>query len=391
MNTLVKVEGSAPRISTLTPGLRPDTPHGIIPELDGIRGIAILLVLLVHFKPVEAVPHVVARVIALGWSGVDLFFVLSGFLITGILLETRESKHYFSNFYIRRILRILPLYLVSVLSYFHLVLPAAHHFGQLRADTNALEPWFWLHLSNWPIAFGRKVVWIGHFWSLAIEEQFYLVWPLVVFLAGRKRLPYVCVMVALCSFAARYAFRDHTFSHEFLYVLTPFRLEPLAFGSLAACIVRFDPPPAKIRPYLAVAAAAGLLLLSYVVAAGHTSDPDYPPMATFGYTAFALIYTSLVLFAYVNSGSSTWLSSLLRSPLLRSLGKYSYAIYVFHLALFVLAANTVARICNRMPEHFQFAAWILALAVGIGVSYGIALMSWNVLEKHFLRLKSRFT
>lgn len=372
------------------PGKRVRTEK-TIPELDGVRGLAILLVLLVHSNPTPAVPAAVQKMLSIGWCGVDLFFVLSGFLISGILLDTRGAENYFSSFYGRRVLRIFPLYLLSVIAYFHVVLPLAHHFGQLPQDTNVLEPWFWFHLSNWKIAFGNEVLFIGHFWSLAIEEQFYLFWPLVIFIAGRKWFPYVCLSVMVSSFGLRMLYSGHHFAHDFLYVLTPFRLESLAFGSLAAIAVRNQRHLALVKRWLPAIAAAGILLLFGVVVAGGTGEPYYAPMATWGFTSFALISTALVLFAYLRSGSSQWLSSLLRSPVLRSFGKYSYAMYVLHAPIFILETNTIARVSLRLPEDLRFVFWLATLLERIALTFGAALLSWHLVEKHFLRLKRFFT
>ena len=157
--------------------IRPETR---IKELDGVRGIAILLVLLHHFEPPAGLPTAIVAGAYLGWSGVDLIFVLSGFLITGILLDTRDSPNYFTTFYARRALRILPLYFLTTLIYF-------------RLEPNPLERWFWSHLSNWKSAFGQDVPALSHFWSLAVEEQFYLVWPLVVILSPKRAMPRVCL------------------------------------------------------------------------------------------------------------------------------------------------------------------------------------------------------
>ncbi len=362
----------------------------IIPELDGLRGLAILLVLLVHLQPTAAVPLYLQNILSLGWSGVDLFFVLSGFLITGILLRSRDAANYFSSFYARRILRIFPLYLIFVATLFHVVLPLAHHFGYLQNDNNSLEPWFWIHLSNWKIAFGKDMLFIGHFWSLAIEEQFYLFWPLIVFFAGRKGLPYACMSVIAASFGLRMAFSHSHFSHEFLYVLTPFRLEPLAFGALAAIAVGSDwlrRTAAQLLPWMA---GAGTLLITVVLLAGKTGEPYYPPMATFGFTGFALLYTSLVLYADLYSRSSRWLASCLRASTLRFFGKYSYGIYVFHWPIFVLLAPAIGRLSLRLPAVIRPEFWILASLAEIALTCSVALLSWNLLEKHFLKLKRFF-
>jgi peptidoglycan/LPS O-acetylase OafA/YrhL len=342
-----------------------------IPELDGIRGMAILLVLLHHFEPPPGVPKVIGAATYLGWSGVDLFFVLSGFLITGILLDTKTSQNYFSSFYIRRALRIFPLYLLCVFAYF-------------RLAPNPTEPWFWSHLSNWKSAFGTDIPILSHFWSLAIEEQFYLVWPLVVFLIPARALPGVAMTVALSSLGLRVAFAHHAFHNNFLYRLTPFRIEPLALGALAAWIAR-DPSAFEIAKRSArwIAVAAAVLLLA-VFAIGRTNRPFHAPIATYGFTAFAWLYASIVFTAGTRS------VPLLRNALLRSFGKYSYAIYVFHVPIAQIYNPEVNRVAQSLNAPVRTAFWIATTAAGIAISYAVALLSWNLIEKRFLALKDRF-
>src|SRR5260370_16732322 len=172
---------------------------GHLPGLDGIRGLAILLVMAVHFigdaTPRNFAERLAVKLASYGVLGVDLFFVLSGFLITGLLLDAKNDPHYFRNFYARRILRIFPLYYL-VLALLFLVLP------RLIALTPALElarerqVWLWTYTANFYIAAKSSwaaLTYVSHFWSLAIEEHFYLLWPLAVFLLSRETLARICL------------------------------------------------------------------------------------------------------------------------------------------------------------------------------------------------------
>lgn len=371
----------------------------LIPELDGVRGIAVLIVMLCHSNMIQPMPLsegvpplLLPGLLELGWSGVDLFFVLSGFLITGILLDTADSKNYFSSFYARRVLRIFPLYIIYVFAYFHLVLPLAHHLGNWQSLTNSSEPWFWFHLSNWKIAFGEHGNWLAHFWSLSVEEQFYLFWPVVVFFAGRRWLPYVCLALIGASFGLRCIYAHSNFGVMFLYELTPFRVEPLALGSLAAVFVRDCRVLSLLQNgrLLPATATCGVLMLSAALLIGRSTSVGNSSMATYGFTSFAVIYVCLVLYAYVHSGSPTRTPALLRKPILRAFGKYSYAIYVFHYPLFIVYGFAVRRASVTLPEGSKFIFWLLALLAGIGLSYAVAVMSWHLVEKHFWGLKRWF-
>ncbi len=387
------------RTPSVVQGCRSSTRR-LIPELDGVRGIAVLLVLLCHSGMIQPMPVseglpplLFPGLLELGWSGVDLFFVLSGFLITGILLDTADAKNYFSSFYARRVLRLFPLYILYVFAYFHLVLPLAHHFGGWQSINTSSEPWFWFHLSNWKLAFGEHGNWLAHFWSLSVEEQFYLFWPVVVFFAGRRWLPYVCLAVIGASFALRCIYAHSNFGVMFLYELTPFRVEPLALGSLAAVLVRHYRMLSLLQNgrLLLATATCGVLTLSAALLIGRSTSVGNSSMATYGFTSFALIYVCLVLYAYVYSGSPTRQAALLRKPILRAFGKYSYAIYVFHYPLFIVYGLAVRKASSGLPEESRFIFWLLALAGGIGLSYALALMSWHLVEKHFWGLKGSFS
>jgi peptidoglycan/LPS O-acetylase OafA/YrhL len=348
-------------------------------ELDGVRGIAILLVLVFHFfgvppaypTPVWARVH---QALALGWCGVDLFFVLSGFLITGILLDTKGSANYFSAFYARRAVRILPLYYLAVFTLFLAIPCAAERFDLAWTRIAVSEQvWYWLHVSNWRTAFDPLVYpEASHLWSLAIEEQFYLVWPAVVLVCSRRILLRLCVGVILACCLLRNTPTAQMVSIQhpnLLYRLTPFRIDSLVFGACAALIAR-DPQWSTIaRRYLGVAFAGGVAATAITIRVARSTAPNTRAMTGFGYSALALTFASIVLYAFFYSGSRGVISKLFRSTVLTRFGKYSYAIYVFHAPLLLHLNKPVALLAT----------------------YFLALVSWNGLERHFLRLRRRFS
>jgi peptidoglycan/LPS O-acetylase OafA/YrhL len=173
-----------------------------VPALDGIRGLAILAVLVTHSVPrlpATGLGYWCNQLIELGTFGVDLFFVLSGFLITGILLDSKDAPNYFRNFYARRFLRLFPVYYLYLI-FIALLLPAIHRAIHTHMpDFGGNWWWFLLYSCNLKPDHAANDAYLGHFWSLAVEEQFYLVWPAVVLLLSRRRLTYFCI----CAIALR--------------------------------------------------------------------------------------------------------------------------------------------------------------------------------------------
>ena len=179
------------------------TLRSTIPALDGVRGLAILAVLahqlcLDGYPMNSTVKHLLLPFEA-GWIGVQLFFVLSGFLITGVLLETRHAQNYWSSFFMRRSLRIFPLYYVLLLVTF-VVVPRLVDVSAATLAEHGNAAWYWLYASNWMVLGPvKEVETLGHCWSLAVEEQFYLLWPFVVRMFGNRGLARACVAVAVAS------------------------------------------------------------------------------------------------------------------------------------------------------------------------------------------------
>ncbi len=369
---------------------------GHIRALDGLRGVAILVVMLYHFTRgyINGAFHgVLYQVSNVGWCGVDLFFVLSGFLITGILCDAKDGVHYFQNFYMRRVLRIFPLYYGFLLVLFVLV-PVEHQFSPLIRKQMGEQVWFWSYLTNFDYALTSHPLindfHLAHFWSLAVEEQFYLVWPAVIFFCQPKtaiRISAICIGTALILRVLLEA--DHV-SSAAIYNLTPCRMDSLAVGALCALLVRTDLDTNKLLKaarLTTLLAGSGLI---FILAHRGGSDDYNPLMESIGYTFLAFFFGGITLLS-LDAAENNVLSWLLSCPILVVFGLYSYAIYVFHYPL-DSASSTGGFQCSDfrwicIPGRL---AWRSTFWRSMLVSLLIAVLSWNLYEKHFLNLKKYF-
>ncbi|MEO8103866.1 MAG: acyltransferase, partial [Betaproteobacteria bacterium] len=211
------------------------------PALDGLRGLAILLVLVHQFSLLEPQGDVLSFMFSnisnVGWTGVQLFFALSGFLITGILLDTRHAQNYYSGFYARRTLRIFPLYFI-VLAVAFLVVPAIGVVPPKLAADQPNQIWLWTYTSNWATVMGVGSKAFPHYWSLAVEEQFYLVWPLLIRSRGPARCIRFCLGVAVVSLLLRIVLVWAGTPSEGIYQNSFCRMDALALGGAAAAALR---------------------------------------------------------------------------------------------------------------------------------------------------------
>jgi peptidoglycan/LPS O-acetylase OafA/YrhL len=366
---------------------QPASSAGRLPALDGIRGLAIIWVVLHNTTDLlpptlHGTSHLLAFLVHPGWIGVQLFFALSGFLITGSLLDTQRATNYFRAFYAKRALRILPLY-YTVLILLLIVAPALH-LGPTLLQANPKEQLsLWLFIVNWthtaPYGF-------AHFWSLAVEEQFYLFWPFIVHRLSARRLFKACVYIALIALVMRVIMLFSGASSWGVYTATTSRLDALALGGAGACLLRIPAAHAWLAPRLTAVnlAVLGLFLVGVPT---HAYDTDAIRGESLGYTMLALCCATLVTGAAVGSEQErrNMLTQVLCCPPLRSCGKYSYAIYIFHQLINKLWGEPwmVTTFGSSPPAH---AVYLYSLMIGV-VSFGVAYLSYHLLEKHFLALK----
>ena len=341
-----------------------------IPQLDVLRGVAVLAVMLYHITDIVPRLHL-KPVFGFGYTGVDLFFVLSGFLITGILVKSKDTKGYFTNFYARRALRIWPLYYL-LLFFTFILLPVVH--PSLKASIFKLcQPWqaFPFFLQNLTLkrqAFDTLSV----TWSLAIEEQFYLVWPVIVWLAPRRVLKPLALSGIFLSVALRWSVLAGLIAPLNIYMNTLTRLDGLSLGAFLALWV----PEANDRIVRLVGAVVVMLALPAAIAVGRTQPGHWAFFSLVG-AAFA---GTLCL--------AITTKALSKLSFLRYTGKISYALYLVHVPVFTFASAYGLR--KILFPHSSIAAEVTLFLISLAFCYGLAAASWRFFESRLLKLKSRF-
>ena len=288
------------------------TPGAYVPALDGIRGIAIILVMLHHFtlysglRDDSLADKLFYHSTYAGWVGVDLFFVLSGFLITGILIDAKRTDGYFRNFYVRRFLRIFPLY-YGVLIVAFLLIPRLVHLGSNYQELLQQQAWYWTYLINIRIALEGWPVngTLAHFWSLAIEEQFYLVWPFVIFALNKRSLLKLCAALALISLVIRLLLGMSDYPVTAAYVLTIARIDTLAIGAFLAVAVRQPAMVTLLKRFAwsATALLSALIAMIFVVKTGTLDSEDIFVQGP-GFSIIALFFGSILIVALFSPAST---------------------------------------------------------------------------------------
>jgi peptidoglycan/LPS O-acetylase OafA/YrhL len=337
-----------------------------IPQLDAVRGLAILVVMFHNISPRYPLFHS-DKLFSDGWMGVDLFFVLSGLLITGILLDTKESAGYFKNFYVRRCLRIWPLY--YSLLFFMFVVVRFLNRSEYYAVVQTSSPWwaFPLFLQNFLLPISTNAAGpLGVTWSLAIEEQFYLVWPLVVRFCSITQLRRLAIAEICVSPVLRYYLSLH---HVDLYTNIFCRLDGLMAGALLALLIRSD----NFAPLKLLKRAWILLLIAAPLA--FLTEAFHARWIVFSFTALAsAAFVYLAMFS-----EQKWLQTIMTNRFLIYTGTISYGLYLLHKIPFGMVQVL------HLDRHPY-----LPLPIILVASYALAALSWNLLEKPFLSLKRFF-
>jgi peptidoglycan/LPS O-acetylase OafA/YrhL len=363
---------------------------GRIPELDGIRGIAIGMILITHLfevvsRPGSALAYALVP-LRLNWTGVDLFFVLSGFLIGGILLDARESSNYFRVFYTRRFFRIVPIYAVLLLSVgLAMYLSSAGIIGKYEELFIGRMPWVYFAAFLQNIGMSLHKVWgtfpLGVTWSLAVEEQFYLTLPLLIrFLDRRALLRFILFAIVAAPLLRVFFFHRDPTNIFAWYTLMPCRADSLLLGVLGAIVLR-DP---RWRGWLLgnrrfLSLALVFLLAGVALLAWRSPSPYERLMATAGFTWLALTYLAFLLYALLYRDS--WISHCLRWSWLRGLGVIAYGTYLFHLFFSSL-------IFGRLPWLYSWRDVGISLIVLV-VTISFCRLSWLYFEKPFVQIGHR--
>lgn len=373
--------------SRIAEAIAPPRTSRRVPELDGLRGIAILLVLEDHFgvlrTPLQELGlDQVNPLLSLGWSGVDLFFVLSGFLLGGILMDHKGASNYFRVFYTRRVCRIFPLYFVVVIPLLLVPLPSIG--GPLGGSLPSWTyPTFTQNLAMAAENSGGST-WLVHTWSIAVEEQFYLLLPFLIALVSWRRLPrLVLALMLVCGLVRVALVHGDTNPAEVATatVLLPFRADALLLGILAAWAMRNARWRNRFSRYRGVIYAVLLLLLAIVavLAFGTYSQARtgvFHPL--YGYTLLALLFGCAVILAVTERRGP--IAAISRNRALRKLGIISYAVYLLQLPVSLLVHWALRGTPGTATRGGAYLVAVGALVVSVG----LAAASWRFFERRIV-------
>lgn len=356
-----------------------------IVQLDGLRGIAVLFVVCFHYlnnayaridiRSLNKTEVLLKKITYWGWTGVDLFFILSGFLIASILLKNRSSPNYFRTFYIRRMARIVPAYFL-LLFLFILARQQFEHTGS-KLFANPLDiGWYFAFLQNFQMSikgsFGAYG--IAPTWSLAVEEQFYLIIPLIVYFFSRRHVLVFCLLCMILAPVYR-SYSDNwyrTYTHIFS------RIDAPCYGVLLALFYKNDEWITLVKKY------AWLLLLSVLFALYAFLGLKVKAL---NHSFISLIYLALTFYV-LRLRQGNWGYRLLAAPFLQTMGKYSYFIYLYHILVNSLLFLLLSDFANPSLAGLQgYAVTLLSFMT----TWFLAYLSFRFIEGRMIGWSHRFT
>lgn len=352
------------------------------PALDGLRGLASLLVVIYHNF------GFINHYFFFGWIGLDIFFVLSGFLITDILLNTLHRKDYLKNFYMRRMLRVFPIYYVGLIL-FLIVLPRLPNMMNYFSYYVNNQVYLWTYLQNWLYVFNpppQHQSILNHLWSLAVEEQFYLLWPLVFLLI--KKPKYLLALIGLLLvlvIGLRYwswTSQVQDLSYYNLYTFT--RIDGICIGCMVALLQKIN--PGFLRKYTAaiVLAFAGFNFMFFFF--NRENQFTFPYLAIAGYSTVAMLF-GLLVYDIIHERTKL-LIRIFSNRILKFFGRVSYGCYIIHWPLYLLLSpyllKWITPYVSGDPKHF------ITSFIATALSYLLGYLSYRYFESYFLRLKKRF-
>lgn len=365
--------------------MRPDAKREFYPQLEGIRGVAVFLVIISHFIIVRHFPKLIF--LELGFWGVNIFFVLSGFLITESLLVDKSrgipSGIILKNFFVKRVLRIFPIYYLVV---FLLWIFNVDNFN---------------NLIGWSLTYTLNIrdIWFGsipdvivHFWSLCVEEQFYLIWPFLIlfFPTNRTAIVIICAIIlgVMCRFFyTYYGFENFkAFNHGFMFSC----LDALCFGALLSYLkINYSDTLSKYLKFKWLPFICYFIFLTF----SYFSGKQVLEFQVLGRLLVSITAFFIIGNAAMNLG--TPYSFLLKNGVIRYLGKISYGLYVYHLVLYVLFSKLFFDWWRNLTvNRFSLAyynAWFFAFCFFSIISVIVASLSYQFIETPFLRWKNKFS
>lgn len=357
-------------------------PLNRVPQLDGIRGFAVAAVVFVHLSPMlefsagkSLLNIALYHIFHVGWLGVDIFFVLSGFLITGIILKSRHKPNFWTVFYARRGFRILPAFFAVLAA----TVFVAHFFAAEAKVSSSFILAAVFFMANWTIVTSTESPLLSHLWSLAIEEQFYFLWPHAAKRLSNSTLLKFALSLAVACELLRIVLVVLHINAYVIYKITPTRTDGLSIGAALAIGIALPSAHRFLADYwrrIAVSAATLLVIAFLVLRAGLF---EFNPWSQVMAIPAVAVLTAMLIFGAMESTLPAGLAWFFSLPFMTYLGRRSYALYLIHVPVLVIveASRRNGRL-HRLPPGGAVNSLLMILAVAVCLA--LTEISWKLIE-----------